>query len=64
VSLRQDLIAVLAEELEADCNPVVALDTVIDYLSDERIELCYQLDLGYATVEGLINALRMQENQP
>jgi hypothetical protein len=63
VSLREDLIAVLAEELEADCNPVVALDTVLDYLSDERVELCYQLDLDYVTVERLIAALRIEENQ-
>ena len=47
-----------------DADPADVLDAVVDYLSDERVEFCYQFDLDYATVEGLINALRMQENQP
>jgi hypothetical protein len=47
-----------------DADPADVLDAVVDYLSDERFELCYQLDLDYATVERLVAALRIQENQP
>jgi hypothetical protein len=47
-----------------DADPADVLDTVVDYLSDERVELCYQFDLDYATVERLFAALRIQENQP
>ena len=74
--LRQDLIAVLAEELEADCNPVVALDTVLDYLHehaeewDEASGESYMTDQqlraptdGAAKCLGLVAALRIQENQ-
>jgi hypothetical protein len=77
VSLRKGLIEAAAGRLEdngnhgadwweMNCHEVseFVLDEVLDYLSDERIELCYQLDLDYATVERLIAALRIQENQP
>jgi hypothetical protein len=70
VSLREDLIAVLAEELEADCNPVVALDTVLDYLESHGTEWRRQaFDDPYynnpgTEIPALIAALRIQENQP
>jgi hypothetical protein len=70
VSPREGAIEAVASKIE--CGPAGyckfcaerAVDAILDYLSDERFELCYQLDLDYATVEGLIAALRIQENQP
>jgi hypothetical protein len=55
VSLREDLIAVLAEELEADCNPVVALDTVLGYLeanADEWFDEANEIHMSALTGEG------------
>jgi hypothetical protein len=70
VSLREDLIEVLAEELEADCNPVVALDTVLDYLGANADEWD-RAALAIATSDRIsqllpvdfLAALRIQENQ-
>jgi hypothetical protein len=75
VILRQDLISVLAEELEADCNPVVALDAILDYLEAKVAvpmfltskltgawAVCDPDDADALVVD--INALRIQENQP
>jgi hypothetical protein len=66
MSLRDDLIEVLAEELEADCDPVVALDTVLDYLEANVDEWgSAASDMAPRSNGDLmrIAALRIQENQ-